>query len=285
MGASMDLVKYQDFPFIIPEAEAIIRKVGATTTIYVLELECAQASADTAAEVVEDRDAEIDGTAAAKDLVAYTKDAKDTAAGVGAQEVTMLTIVGGDYHTEAVATAGLNAESTTQIDDVQRFINAWVTAVGTEKDNAAEIEIRLKTTGTIYQTIAAGANKTGNSALWIAPGYRAKLLCLLIRNADAAGAGAGAATIVDKVRVRMVQANGSFNETHVVPTTVWSGGSNLYQNGVHAASNLACEFPDIYPLGGEDTAIVKVYPEIESFDDGDPTSLQMKLQWLLWKEA
>jgi hypothetical protein len=38
-------------------------------------------------------------------------------------------------------------------------------------------------------------------------------------------------------------------------------------------------------LGGEDTAIVKVYPEIESFDDGDPTSLQMKLQWLLWKEA
>lgn len=252
---------------------------------YILDLWTSAASTNTAAELVNDQDNELDGSTTAEDGVkGYTNDAKDTAAGVGAQQLKVLSIISDEYSENTLTTAGATSDTDDSIDDMQRFIQMIVSAAGSELNNAGEIELRLSD-DTVIHTIAAGENRLGTITLWIAPGYRAKCVKLLINNSDAAGAGAGANTIVDKIRVTINQSYGDVNPGSAIREFVWSGGSNLYQGS--EKGDWTHQIDDIcFPLNGvESSNIVKVYQTIESLDDGDATTVDVFARYLIWRET
>jgi len=250
---------------------------------FIMDLYAEQASADAAANVIEDLDAELDGLSAAITIYTYTKDAKDTAAGVGAQEVTALGIVGDDYKEGSVATAGLNTQSAAALlASVQRLITAKVSAVGTELDNAGEIDITNNAQAATYRGIQAGENDLRGCTFYIAPGYRCKTVMLVVRNSTAAAAATLANTIVEGIRIRLVQTAGDFNRTAHIPTHVHRTGLNLY--GATPDVDIAKAFPEVFPLDGVDTGIVTLNLNIESFDDGDHTTCQYFWRLLVWRE-
>jgi len=274
---------------IIPEADWMRmnqRKNSSGETInkpYIIDLYAEQASADAAANVIEDLDAELDGLSSAISIYTYTKDAKDTAAGVGAQEVTALGIVANEYKEGSVATAGLNTQSASVLlASVQRLITAKVTAVGTELDNAAEIDITNNAQAATYRGIQAGENDLRGCTFYIAPGYRCKVAKLIVRNSTAAGAGKLANTIVEGVRICLVQTAADFNKTAHIPTHIHRTGLNLY--GGIPDVDIAKAFPEVFPLNGVDTGIVTLNLNIESFDDGDHTTCQYFMRLLVWRE-
>ena len=275
---------------IIPEAEWMMQRQEKSSgnTLnkpYILDLYAEQASADAAADVAEDLDSELDGTSSAITIYTYTKDAKDTAAGVGAQEVTALAIVANEYTEGSVATAGLNTQSTSAlITSAQRLISARVTAAGTELDNAAEIDITNNAQAATYRGIQAGENRLRECIFYIAPGYRCKTIKLIARPAGAAGAGTLANTIVAGVRVKLVQTLADLNQTAAVPTTVARFGLNLYE-GQHKDPDLSKFFPEVFPLDGVDTGIVRLALNIETHDDGDHVTVQWFWRLLIWREA
>lgn len=274
---------------VIPEAEYMRQRQSKNSSgdslykPFIMDLYAEQASADAAADVIEDLDAELDGTAAAIDVYLYSKDAKDAVAGVGARSVTLLAIVGDEYVESALVPAGLNTQSTDKLEDVQRLINGRVTAAGTELDNAGEIDITNNAQAATYMGIQAGENRLRTCVFWIAPGYRCKVVKLVARNATAAGAGTLANTIVEGVRVRLVQTLADLNQTAAIPTSVVRFNLNLYA-GQAPCEDIADRFPEVFPLDGVDTGIVKLALNIESMDDGDHTTAQYFMRLLVWRE-
>lgn len=130
----------------------------------------------------------FDGTSVAAKVWVVSSDAKDTAAGVGVQQVTLLGIgATGLFQSEVVTMAGATDVQTTAT--WQRLFHMYASRWGTELDAAGTIICESDNVATAtYLTIAAGANESDGAAIWVPSGYYYQVqemsLALLTRGAE-----------------------------------------------------------------------------------------------------
>jgi hypothetical protein len=130
----------------------------------------------------------FDGTAVAAKVWVVSNDAKDTGAGVGVQQVTLLGIgATGLFQSEVVTLAGATDVETANT--WQRIFHMYASRWGTELDAAGTIICESDNVATAtYLTIAAGANESDGAAIWVPSGYYYQMqkmsLVLLTRGAE-----------------------------------------------------------------------------------------------------
>jgi hypothetical protein len=137
--------------------------------LIIATFEVGTTGADTATEIIvgyTNAFSAIDTTT----LHILSSDAKDTAAGVGAQAVTIDYIKAGVITSKEFEMAGT---SHSHINDGtwDRIIGMRVTRVGTEGDPAGNIVLDVHATGTVYCTIPAASNYSITSKMWLSTLY------------------------------------------------------------------------------------------------------------------
>jgi hypothetical protein len=149
----------------------ILKKLRDTkvSDIYIAEFEIGMTGPDASAEMIAgytNAFSAIDTTT----LHILSSDAKDTAAGVGAQAVTIDYIKAGVICSKEFEMAGT---SHSHINDGtwDRVIGMRVTRVGTELDPAGNIVLDVHATGTVYCTIPAASNYSITSKMWLSTSY------------------------------------------------------------------------------------------------------------------
>ena len=286
MGSKNALIPYAEIDGRIQECEDLLaqNKVEGGL-IYIYDASCQQDSADAAAEVSEDAANELDGVATPIIIYTDSADAKDDDGGVGADSVTIWGVNedGDGYTSDTIKTGGAGPTYTAGTVKFMRLFPPYVSVVGTEKDNVAEVAITSAAGGTEYFAIAIAKNIVGSLICWIAPGWKCKIVHMHVESAEAAVGGSMANTIIDGVRLSLAQTNGSHNETHVsnIPVTIFNAGANMYSTA--ETGHFEVFEHKTYPLGGVDTVPVKLQFTIETYDDGDHVLANYFVRYMLWK--
>ena len=174
-----------------------------------------------------------------------SSDAKDTAAGAGAQAVTLIGIKGSALRQLSIEMAGI-AHSHVNDGTWEQLIGMIVTRAGAEGDPAGNIVLDVHATGTVYATIAAGAMATPTMRAYVPTGKN----CVFARVSCAAGAAAEQADVLVQgggVKLRPFHDNNDGILWGVAGTNV------MYQAQVEYRGEGKLEFtPDLPELVGDD---------------------------------
>jgi len=215
--------------------------------IQILELNSIMHPPDAIAEMYFGFTNTFDGTAGAVHLDVITADAKDTAAGVGAQEVTLIGI-NASNQIVAVAIATVGVGTAHDANTWKRFITAYISKVGSEGNAAALIQIVIHA-GTVEGTILMGSDACVTHRCYIPTGKTAimKLRCIekpIVANG---------ATVVARAVVH------PWSSITSVRTAVNPLFPNP-QSEVVCADALPTEFiPRIEPVVGDNSSFMTVY--------------------------
>jgi len=161
-------------------------KLGKSN-IQILELSSVYHPADTDTEVFLGFTNAFDGTASAVHLHVVGADAKDTAAGVGAQLVTVIGIDENNLLTSEVFTMN-GAASVNGVTLWKRVITAYISRVGSEGNAAAVIYIKNHAETETYITIYMGSNAGVTHRVYVPTGKTALMKVRAVEMGLSAGA-------------------------------------------------------------------------------------------------
>jgi hypothetical protein len=169
-----------------------LTRAGAKN-IQILELNSIKHPPDAITEMYDGFTATLDGTGGAVHLDVIGADAKDTAAGVGAQQVTLIGINDSDLLVAVAIEMGGAATVHVPTYLWKRFITANISRVGSEGNAAALIQIVIHA-GTVEGTIPMGSDACITHRAYIPTGKTA-IMRVLCKEKPVAAA---AATVVSR---------------------------------------------------------------------------------------
>jgi hypothetical protein len=224
-----------------------LTRAGARN-IQILELNTIKHPPDAITEMYDGFTNTLDGTAGAVHLDVLTADAKDTAAGVGAQEVTLIGINGSDELTSvAVATVGVGTAHAADY-TWKRFITAYISKVGSEGNAAALIQIVIHA-GTVEGTIPMGSTACVTHRCYIPTGKTA-IMRVLCKEKPVAAA---AATVVSRC---VVHPWSSITSVRTAVNPIFPEPASMV---VSADANNRPEIAKLAPVVGDGSSFLTLY--------------------------
>jgi hypothetical protein len=237
-----DYLKYKD--------ELALLHQNGKKNIQILELNSIKHPPDAITEMYDGFTATLDGTAGAVHLDVIGADAKDTAAGVGAQAVTIIGI--NDANLLVAVSIEMGGAATVHAPTYlwKRLITAYISRVGSEGNAAALIQIVIHA-GTVEGTILMGSDACVTHRVYVPTGKTAFMKLRCVEKPVAAAA----VTIVSRAMV-YPWSSVTGVRTAVNPIVPNPQGEVV---SADAGANSLEYIPRIAPVVGDNSSFLTVY--------------------------